>query len=252
MRKVWQGMNLMGGCKGKKGKNCDEGDKGYANDLNKFYARFDCHDFVQEREECKSALFESLLHNRERIVIDESEVRKAMLGLKPNKAPGPGEVKPSMLKKCAEQLSSIMCEIFNMSLKESSSRQTRGRNNQRVSANTGRRCLSTSGLRARRPYIGPILTQRHRHQHTIRAQEHAAWDRIQWRSVVCSDESGFCIDHADGRERVWRRRGERYQANFVREHDWWSRASFDETSRCCCTGSPKGAHTLLAGACLDL
>ncbi|GFR78399.1 transposable element Tc1 transposase [Elysia marginata] len=44
-----------------------------------------------------------------------------------------------------------------------SSRQTRGRNNQRISANTVRRRLSTSGLRALRPYIGPILTQRHRH-----------------------------------------------------------------------------------------
>ncbi|GFR67454.1 transposable element Tc1 transposase [Elysia marginata] len=58
-----------------------------------------------------------------------------------------------------------------------SSRQTRGRNNQLVSANTVRRRLSTSGLRARRPYIGPILTQRHRHQRTLWAQEHGAWDR---------------------------------------------------------------------------
>ncbi|GFR71213.1 reverse transcriptase [Elysia marginata] len=115
MRKVWQGMNLMVGCKGN---NSVEGEEGYANDLNKFYARFDCHDFVQEREECKSALLESLIRDRERIVIDESEVRKAMLSLKPNKAPGPDGVKPSVLKKCAEQLSGIMCEIFNMSLKE--------------------------------------------------------------------------------------------------------------------------------------
>ncbi|GFS16455.1 transposable element Tcb2 transposase [Elysia marginata] len=46
-------------------------------------------------------------------------------------------------------------------------RQTRGRNNQRMSANTVRRLLSTSGLRARRPYIGPILTQRHRYQRTL-------------------------------------------------------------------------------------
>ncbi|GFS25481.1 transposable element Tc1 transposase [Elysia marginata] len=83
-----------------------------------------------------------------------------------------------------------------------SSCQTRGRNNQRISANTVRRRLSTSGLRARRPYIGPILTQCHRHQHTLWAQEHAAWDRIQWRSVVFSDEFRFCIDHADGRVRV--------------------------------------------------
>ncbi|GFR99149.1 transposable element Tcb1 transposase [Elysia marginata] len=100
-----------------------------------------------------------------------------------------------------------------------SSRQTRRRNNQRISANTVRRRLSTSGLRARRPYIGPILTQRLRHQRTLWIQEHAAWDRIQWRSVVFSDESRFCIDHAHGRLRVWRRSGERYQADCVREHD---------------------------------
>ncbi|GFR87478.1 transposable element Tc1 transposase [Elysia marginata] len=55
-----------------------------------------------------------------------------------------------------------------------SSRQTRGRNKQRISANTVRRRLSTSGIRARRPYIGLILTQRHRHQRTLWAQEHAA------------------------------------------------------------------------------
>ncbi|GFR85959.1 transposable element Tc1 transposase [Elysia marginata] len=100
-----------------------------------------------------------------------------------------------------------------------SSRQTRGRNNQRLAANMVRRRLYTSGRRARRPYIGPILTQRQGHQRTLWAQEHAAWDRIQWQSVVFSDESRFCIDHADGRVRVWRRSGERYQANCVREHD---------------------------------
>ncbi|GFR66729.1 transposable element Tcb2 transposase [Elysia marginata] len=43
-----------------------------------------------------------------------------------------------------------------------SSRQTRGRNNQRISTNTVRRRLSTFGLRVRRPYIGPILTQCYR------------------------------------------------------------------------------------------
>ncbi|GFR80954.1 transposable element Tc1 transposase [Elysia marginata] len=54
------------------------------------------------------------------------------------------------------------------------SRQTRERNNQRRSANTVRRRLSTSGLRARRPYIGPILNKRLRHQCTLWAEEHAA------------------------------------------------------------------------------
>ncbi|GFR84095.1 transposable element Tc1 transposase [Elysia marginata] len=55
-----------------------------------------------------------------------------------------------------------------------SSRQTKGINNQLLSANTVRRRLSTSGIRARRPYIGPILIQRHRHHRTLWAQEHAA------------------------------------------------------------------------------
>ncbi|GFR64907.1 transposable element Tcb1 transposase [Elysia marginata] len=105
------------------------------------------------------------------------------------------------------------------------SRHTRGRNNQRISANTVRRRLSTSGLRPRRPYIGPILTQRHRHQRTLWAEEHAAWYRIQWRGVVFSHESRFCIDHADGRVRLWRRSGERNQAHCVREHDRWGGAS---------------------------
>ncbi|GFR73389.1 transposable element Tcb1 transposase [Elysia marginata] len=110
-------------------------------------------------------------------------------------------------------------------LASASSRQTSGINNQRTSAKTVKRRLSTSGLRARRPYIGPILIQRHRHQRMLWAQEHAVWDRILWRSVVFSDESRFCIDHADGRVRVLRRSGERYQADCVREHDGWGGAS---------------------------
>ncbi|GFS02786.1 transposable element Tcb1 transposase [Elysia marginata] len=94
-----------------------------------------------------------------------------------------------------------------------------------MSAYTVRRRLSTSGLSARRTYIGPILAQRHGHQRTLWAQEHAAWDRIQWRSVVFSDESRFCIDPADGCVRIWRRSGERHQADCVREHDRWGGAS---------------------------
>ncbi|GFS20756.1 transposable element Tc1 transposase [Elysia marginata] len=67
----------------------------------------------------------------------------------------------------------------------SSSRQTRER--ELISANTVIRRLSTSGLRARHPYWPtcsspihrPIVTQRHRHQRTLWAEEHAAWHRIQ-------------------------------------------------------------------------
>ncbi|GFR65496.1 transposable element Tcb1 transposase [Elysia marginata] len=63
--------------------------------------------------------------------------------------------------------------------------------------------FASQGLRARRPYIGPILTQLHRHLRTLWAPEHEAWDRIQWQSVVFGDEFRFCIDHADGRVRTY-------------------------------------------------
>ncbi|GFR84592.1 transposable element Tcb1 transposase [Elysia marginata] len=142
----------------------------------------------------------------------------------------------------------LVRNLMNNRFLSASSRQTRGRNNQRISANTVRRRLSTSGLRARRPYICPILTKRHRHQRTLWAQEHAAWDRIQWRSVVFSDKSRFCIEHANGRLRVWRRSGERYQADYVRNTTGGGGASL---LMCCCTGSPGRVHTLLAGTCLD-
>ncbi|GFR72585.1 transposable element Tcb2 transposase [Elysia marginata] len=101
-----------------------------------------------------------------------------------------------------------------------SSRQTRGRNNQRTSANTVKRLLI---------YLWPTCSspihQPHPDPASPSAQEHASWDCIQWRSVIFSDKSRFCIDHADGRVHVWRRSRERYQADCVREHNRWGGAS---------------------------
>ncbi|GFS16259.1 transposable element Tc1 transposase [Elysia marginata] len=71
-----------------------------------------------------------------------------------------------------------------------SSRHTRERNNQRISANTVRRRLSTSGLRARRSYIGPILTQCLRHQRTLWAQE-------QPRGIASNGEVSYSVTNLD-------------------------------------------------------
>lgn len=43
-------------------------------------------------------------------------------------------------------------------------------------------------------------------------KEHQGWDE-EWKNVVFSDESRFCLFHCDGRMRVWRRVGERYHAD---------------------------------------
>ncbi len=46
-----------------------------------------------------------------------------------------------------------------------------------VSEHTVRRRLQTSGLTARRPYVGPILTRRHRQQRLQWAQQRQNWRR---------------------------------------------------------------------------
>ena len=64
--------------------------------------------------------------------------------------------------------------------------------------------LRERGIRSRRSYCGPVLTKRHR----IERQRWAINKRgRRWRNVVLSDESGFNLSHADGRVRIYRRRG---------------------------------------------
>ncbi|GFR69070.1 cytochrome P450 1A1 [Elysia marginata] len=69
-------------------------------------------------------------------------------------------------------------------------RQIKGRNNQRISANTVRRRLSTSSPRARRPYIGSILAQRHQHQRTL-------WPRNMPRGIESNGEVTYSVTNLD-------------------------------------------------------
>ncbi|GFS89974.1 transposable element Tcb1 transposase [Trichonephila clavipes] len=76
-----------------------------------------------------------------------------------------------------------------------------------VSARTIRRGLQQSGLSARHPLLGLPLTQNHRR---MRAAE--------WNEVVSIDELCICLQHHDGRIRVWRHRGERTLNSCVMYH----------------------------------
>ena len=106
-------MNIMSGCKSK-GTTDLEGDRTYTNDLNKFYARFDCNDFGKEREDRLSLLSEKIKNRdeSERIRVSENEVLRNLRNMKAGKTPGPDSVLPSVLKSCANELSKILCEIF--------------------------------------------------------------------------------------------------------------------------------------------
>ncbi|GFW54693.1 transposable element Tcb1 transposase [Trichonephila clavipes] len=80
--------------------------------------------------------------------------------------------------------------------------------NHLVSARTIRRRLQQSGLSARRPLLGLPLTQNHRHLRHHWCKERRMW-AAEWNEVVFTDESRICLQHHDGRIRVWRHHGER-------------------------------------------
>ncbi|UYV77051.1 hypothetical protein LAZ67_14003030 [Cordylochernes scorpioides] len=77
-----------------------------------------------------------------------------------------------------------------------------------VSASTIRPRLQQSGLSARRPFLRLPLTQNHRRLHRQWCDEKRMWT-AEWNEIVFTDESRFCLQHQDGRFRVWRHCGER-------------------------------------------
>ncbi|GFW78696.1 transposable element Tcb1 transposase [Trichonephila clavipes] len=77
-----------------------------------------------------------------------------------------------------------------------------------VSARTIRRRLQQSGLSARRPLLGLPLTHNHGRLRRQWCDEGRMWV-AEWNEVVFTDESRICLQHHDGRIRVWRHRGER-------------------------------------------
>ncbi|GFW24192.1 transposable element Tcb1 transposase [Trichonephila clavipes] len=80
---------------------------------------------------------------------------------------------------------------------------------QEVSARTIRCRLQQSGLSTRRPLLGLPLTQNHRRLRRQWCDERRMWV-AEWNEVVFTDESRTCLQHPDGRIRVWRHRGERF------------------------------------------
>jgi transposase len=79
-----------------------------------------------------------------------------------------------------------------------------------VSERTVRRRLAEGNLGSYKPAKGPKLTQNHRRLRLEFARQHQDWTVNHWRRVLFSDESRFCVRSPDGREKVWRRPGERF------------------------------------------
>ncbi len=87
---------------------------------------------------------------------------------------------------------------------------TIGLHNQRISAQTVRNRLRQAHLHARRPHRGLDLTAVCHRNQLEWANAHILWRLALWRGVLFIDESQFSLYRADGRQRVWRRVGERF------------------------------------------
>ncbi len=86
--------------------------------------------------------------------------------------------------------------------------ETIGLHNQIISAQTVINCLREA--HARHPHRGLDLTAVCRRNQLEWANAHIRWRLALWRGVLFTDESWFSLYRADGRQRIWRRVGERF------------------------------------------
>lgn len=79
-----------------------------------------------------------------------------------------------------------------------------------VSERTIRRRLVERDLRNFRPARAPQLLPQHRTARLDFAREYCDWTMEQWKNVLFSDESRIALSGPDGRQRVYRRKNERF------------------------------------------
>ncbi|GFU82792.1 transposable element Tcb2 transposase [Trichonephila clavipes] len=96
----------------------------------------------------------------------------------------------------------------------------------RVSSQTVRNRLHEGWLYARRRMVCIPLTPRHRAARRRWAAEHRDWEQNDWSQVLFTDESRFSLECDSRHVLVWRDRGTRNNAAFVRERSQYRRAGW--------------------------
>ena len=115
--------------------------------------------------------------------------------------------------------------LRSQSVRAEQLRECLSRTGTRVSIQTVQNRLHSAGFRARRPYVGVPLSQRHRQARLAWTRQHCRWINQQWATVLFTNESRFLLDMFDRRCRVWHHRGERYANCAIVEHDWYGGGS---------------------------
>jgi hypothetical protein len=81
----------------------------------------------------------------------------------------------------------------------------------KVSRPTVIACVQSLGFGSYYAAHKPRLSDKHKKRRLLWAQQHVNWTEEQSRCVVWSDESRYTVDGSDGRTRVLRKVGERYE-----------------------------------------
>ena len=106
---------------------------------------------------------------------------------------------------------------------------------------------------AYRPYFGQILIRRHRTARWDWCRHHLRFRRADPDLILFSDECRFNVSHADGPERVYRRRGERFADACVLERDRfgggsvlvWGGIIYSVTLTACAAVSQRALHKIV-------
>lgn len=118
-KEVWRGMQKIVGYR-KKNKlhaspalGCE-----FADELNKYYARFDIHDLENEQDTilCSGNFSDSVDTTRKPVTLEVEDVCRQLKRINVNKSAGPDGIKPKVLYICAEQLCKIFHTLFCRSL----------------------------------------------------------------------------------------------------------------------------------------
>ena len=113
--------------------------------------------------------------------------------------------------------------------------------------------LNVQPIRAYRPYFGQILTRRYRMARPDWCRRHLHFRRADLDLILFSDECRFNLNHADGRGRVYRRRGVRFADACVIERDRFGGGSvlasggiiYSVTLTACAAVSQRALHKMV-------
>lgn len=112
-RKLWASVRTMTNMKSTKKPFHAVDELSTANELNRFYKRFETQDFSAE---CNSALENISTDWMDRFLIDPKEVETVFKNVTVNKATGPDGISAFVLKTFAEELTPAWCSIFQRSV----------------------------------------------------------------------------------------------------------------------------------------